>query len=221
MPAVVIVVLSLSAPIFGQPVVALRWGGNMSKIGGSLHQGPPRKTMRIGASVNIPIKNRISLQAYADYARKGSDKDYIYYYHIGLLIDYIELSGLGVFKIFAPSRGPSLSILAGPTIAFKIKNRGEEIMARRYGQGQTVNNSEAKIYSFYFKTIDLGLAGGIGTQMKIFGPLIVTADILYTRSIRPINKTTFYDIAGDMPEEHGLTNFAFSACVGIGVELGR
>ena len=169
--------------------------------------------MRIGTSVTIPIQDRFCLQAHGDYVPKGAQKDEVYYY-FGLHIDYIELSGLGVFTVFAPSRGPSLSILAGPTIAFKIKNRGEEILAKRYGQGQN---------RFEFKSIDFGFAGGISTQIAIFRPLIVTTEILYTRSIRSINKTTFYiiDFDSHTAEKRGLMNHALSFSVGLGFPVSR
>ena len=213
MSILVLLMMSYSAPIFGQHIVAVRWGGNMTKIGGFDHQGTPRRSMRIGASVTIPIQNRFSLQAHGDYVPKGAQKDEVYYY-FGLHIDYIELSGLGVFTIFAPSRGPSLSILAGPTIAFKISNRGEEILAKRFGQGQD---------RFDFKSMDFGFAGGIGTQIAIFKPWIVTTEILYTRSIRSINKTTFYiiDFDSHTAEKRGLMNHALSFSVGLGFSYGR
>ena len=213
MSILVLLMMSYSAPIFGQHIVAVRWGGNMTTIGGFDHQGTPRRSMRIGASVTIPIQDRFSLQARGDYIPKGAGKNYIYHY-FGLHIDYIELSGLGVLTIFAPSRGPSLSILAGPTIAFKISNRGEEILAKRFGQGQD---------RFDFKSMDFGFAGGIGTQIAIFKPWIVTTEILYTRSIRSINKTTFYiiDFDSHTAEKRGLMNHALSFSVGLGFPVSR
>ena len=213
MSILVLLTMSYSAPIFGQHIVAVRWGGNMTTIGGFDHHSTPRRSMRIGTSVTIPIQDRFSLQARGDYIPKGAGKNYIYHY-FGLHIDYIELSGLGVLTIFAPSRGPSLSILAGPTIAFKITNRGEEILARRYGQGQD---------RFEFKSMDFGFAGGIGTQIAIFRPLIVTTEILYTRSIRSINKTTFYiiDFDSHTAEKRGLMNHALSFSVGLGFPVSR
>ncbi|MYB57023.1 MAG: hypothetical protein F4X51_11580 [Gemmatimonadetes bacterium] len=215
MSILVLLIMSYSAPIFGQHIVAIRWGGNMTKIGGFDHHGAPRRSMRIGASVTVPIQNRFSLQAHGDYVPKGAGEDDFYYY-TGLYIDYIELSGLGAFTVFAPSRGSSLSmsILAGPTIAFKIKNRGEEILAKRYGQGQD---------RFDFKSIDFGFAGGIGTQIAIFKPWIVTTEILYTRSIQSINKTTFYivDYDSHTAEKRGLMNHALSFSIGLGFSYGR
>ncbi len=213
MSILVLLIMSYSAPIFGQHIVAVRWGGNMTTIGGFNHQGTPRRSMRIGTSVTIPIQNRFSLQAHGDYVPKGAQEDEVYYY-FGLHIDYIELSGLGVFTVFAPSRGPSLSILAGPTIAFKISNRGEEILAKRFGQGQD---------RFDFKSIDFGFAGGIGTQIAIFKPWIVTTEILYTRSIQSINKTTFYIVDYDSytAEKRGLMNHALSFSIGLGFSYGR
>ena len=58
MSILVLLMMSYSAPIFGQHIVAVRWGGNMTTIGGFDHRGSPRRSMRIGASVTIPIQDR-------------------------------------------------------------------------------------------------------------------------------------------------------------------
>ena len=55
MSILVLLIMSSSAPIFGQHIVGVQWGGNMTKIGGFDHQGAPRRSMRIGTSVTIPI----------------------------------------------------------------------------------------------------------------------------------------------------------------------
>ena len=212
MSILVLLIMSYSAPIFGQRIVTVRWGGNMTQILGLESLGHPRKSIRMGVSVVIPIRDRFNLQIGGDYVPKGGLRDNIHYGIIELDIDYIELSGLGIVTIISPRRAPSLSILAGPTVAFKVRNEGEDPLASRYGGG-----------SFDFKTVDFGIAGGIGTQMAISKTLTVSAQLRYTLGIRSINKTTFYIIDYDShtAEKRGLTNHTISFCIGLGFPVSR
>ncbi len=108
--ALVFMVLSLSAsaPISGQPVITVKFGLNETHI---TTRDYPYKSMRMGASIAIPTHNRHGLQFGIDYVRKGE---------IGLEIAYIEFSGLGTVLVISSSHGLSLSILAGPAVAIKI-----------------------------------------------------------------------------------------------------
>ena len=209
----ILLALSCSVPAYGQPIVAVRWGGNLTKLGGLVTFSEPRKSISMGVSVAIPIRDRFSLQVGGDYVPKGV-REYGHYGHLKLDIDYVEFSGLGIVTLIAPHRAPSLSILAGPTVAFKVRNEGEDPLARRYGGG-----------AFHFKTLDFGIAGGIGTQMTISKAMIVKAQLRYTLGIRSINKTTFYvyviDVQDRGAEKRGLTNHAISFCIGIGFPYGR
>ena len=210
MSILVLLTMFYSAPIFGQSIVTIRWGGNLTKLGGLVRIDQPRKSISMGVSVAIPIRDRFSLQFGGDYVPKGVRED-LHYGHLILDIDYVEFSGLGIVTIISPRRAPSLSILAGPTVAFKVRNEGEDPLASRYGGG-----------SFDFNTLDFGIAGGIGTQMAISKTLTVSAQLRYTLGIRSINKTVFYVInAQDGAEKRGLTNHAISFCIGLGFPVSR
>ena len=210
MSILVLLIMSYSAPVFGHPIVTVRWGGNLTKLGGLVSFSQPRKSISMGVSVAIPIRDRFNLQFGGDYVPKGV-RDDLHYGHLILDIDYIEFSGLGIVTIISPRRAPSLSILAGPTVALKVRNEGEDPLARRYGGG-----------SFNFKTLDFGISGGIGTQMAISKAMIVKAQLRYTLGIRSINKTVFYVInAQDRAEKRGLTNHAISFCIGLGFPVSR
>ena len=118
MSILVLLTMFYSAPIFGQSIVTIRWGGNLTKLGGLVRIGQPRKSISMGVSVAIPIRDRFSLQFSGDYMPKGVRED-LHYGHLILDIDYVEFSGLGIVTIISPRRAPSLFILAGPTVAFK------------------------------------------------------------------------------------------------------
>ena len=214
MSILVLLMMSYSAPVFGQRIVTIRWGGNMTQILGLESLGHPRKSISIGVSIAIPIQDRFSLQFSGDYMPKGGLRDNIHYGIIELDIDYIEFSGLGAITIFAPSGAPSFSILAGPTIAFKTRHEGEDQLGWRYG---------GRKRHFEFKTVDFGLAGGIGTQIPFFfDELVVKAELLYTRGIRSINTTRVYavilnyDTKTITEENLSMINHAISFTVGFG-----
>lgn len=215
MSILALLMLFYSAPAYGQSesIVAIRWGGNMTTISGLEVGGTSRTGIKIGISATIPIQERFSLLFGTDYVPKGV-REHLHYGITELAIDYIEFSGLGNLTIFAPSRGPSLSILAGPTIAFKVRHEGEDPLGRRYGGREQF---------FEFKTVDFGLAGGIGTQIPFFDDqLAVKAELLYTLGIRAINTTRVYAIIQHYDtrtiEEKSLsmTNHAISFTVGLG-----
>ncbi len=108
-------------------------------------------------------------------------------------IDYIEFSGLAIIALISPRRAPSLSILIGPMLAFKVKSVLTGLVSY---QGDLPE----------FSHQDYGIVGGIGTQMAIFGAMTVKAELLYTRNFRPVHKTT---------GPPGLTNRAISFTVGL------
>ena len=207
---ILVLMISYSAPIFGQSIVAVRGGTNLTNIRGTEVANTVRKSVRMGVSIVIPIRGRFSLQFGGDYVPKGGFSDH--FPNLELNIDYIEFSGLGTITIISPRRAPSLYILAGPTVAFKVRNEGEDPLERRYRK-----------YPFEFNTLDFGIAGGIGMQMAFYDGIIGKAELLYTRSIRSINKTSFYayDLSGG-PEVKGIMlNQALFFSIGFGFPYGR
>ena len=205
MSILVLAFLFCSAPIFGQTEFAIRGGWNLTNFSGKVtYFGIARESVKIGASMTIPMWNRLSLQFGGDYVSKGADSFIDYKIHV----DYIEYSGLATVTLIVPRRLPSFSILIGPTAAFKVRTQGTDELARRYWRDQ-----------FEFKTLDFGIAGGIGMQMAISDAMILKAELLWTEGIRSINKTAPYD--PNFNAETSIKNRAISACVGLGFPYGR
>ncbi len=194
-----------SIPVFGQPTLAIRGGVNLTTIRGHVvHLGEPRPSIRMGAAVVIPIRGRFSLQFGGDYVPKGAG-DNISFDNLELNIAYIELSGLTVLTLISPRRAPSLSILAGPTVAFKVRNAGKNPIARRYWKNR-----------FEFKTLDFGITSGISTEMAISEAMTVKTELLYTEGIRSIRKTVVYNPNYSVENAAGMTNRAIAFCMGLG-----
>lgn len=205
---ILVLMISYSTPVFGQPTFTVRGGVNATTLSAArtvnlttssgnvfkfspLGQGQRRRaSIRIGAAVVIPAWNRLSLQFGGDYVQKGADES-LRDYEVN--IDYIEFSGLAIIALISPRRAPSLSILIGPVLAFKVKSVLTGLVSY---QGDLPE----------FSHQDYGIVGGIGTQMAIFGAMTVKTELLYTRNIRPVHKTT---------GPPGLTNRAISFTVGL------
>lgn len=204
MGIIIPMVLFWSAPVFGQTTFAIKGGWNLTNFGGYVgYFGSPRTGVKIGASVTVPIHSRLGLQISGDYVPKGGNAAF-YYEGTKTYIDYIEFSGLATFTLIAPRHLPVFSILIGPTAAFKIRTNGSEAFARRYWKDE-----------FEFKTIDFGIAGGIGTEIAISKRVTFKAELVLTQSVSAVNKTTIYD-SNSGNEKVNLTNRGISLCAGIG-----
>ena len=68
---ILVLMISYSAPIFGQSIVAVRGGTNLTNIRGTEVANTVRKSVRMGVSIVIPIRGRFSLQFGGDYVPKG------------------------------------------------------------------------------------------------------------------------------------------------------
>ena len=208
MGILIFAVLSYPASISGQPTFSVREGLNLATLSGEIMDRRPvnaRATLKLGISGTFPVRGRFGFQLNGDYVQKGAH-DFLYDFIIE--VDYIEFSGLVNITLISPYHAPSLSILAGPSVAFKVRSEGEGQLARRHGRDR-----------FEFKTTDFGIIAGLGTQMTFSEAMIIKAELLYTEGIRSINKTAPYD--PNFNAETSIKNRGFSACVGLGFPYGR
>ena len=210
MDILIFAVLSYPTSIIGQPTLSVREGLNLATLSGEIMDRGPvnaRATLKMGVSGTFPVRGRFGFQLNGDYVQKGAH-DSLYDFIIE--VDYIEFSGLVNITLISPYRAPSLSILAGPSVAFKVRSEGEGQLARRHWRDR-----------FEFKTTDFGIIVGLGTQMTFSEAMIIKAELLYTEGIRSINKTIFDDPNYRMEKANSIRNRALSACVGLGFPYGR
>ena len=207
MGILIFAVLSYPASIFGQPTLSIREGLNLATLSGEIMDRRPvnaRATLKLGVSGTFPVQGRFGFQLNGDYVQKGA-QDLLYDFIIE--VDYIEFSGLFNITLISPYHAPSLFILAGPSVAFKVRSEGEDHLERHWGD------------RFEFKTTDFGIIVGLGTQMTFSEEMIIKVELLYTEGIQSINKTAPYD--PDFNAETSIKNRGISFCIGLGFPYGR
>ena len=103
--------MNFPIPIFGQTTLAIRGGMNRATMSGSNgnEEVDARTGIKVGASATIPMQERFSLQLGGNYVQKGGrgplEGDDL---SLSLNLDYIELSGLGVFNLMPSESAASV-----------------------------------------------------------------------------------------------------------------
>lgn len=177
MGILIFAVLSYPASIIGQPTLSVREGLNLATLSGEIMDRRPvntRATLKMGVSGTFPVRGRFGFQLNGDYVQKGAHDSL---YDSIIEVDYIEFSGLVNITLISPYHAPSLFILAGPSVAFKVRSEGEGQLARRHSRDR-----------FEFKTTDFGIIVGLGTQMTFSEALVIKAELLHTEGIRDVDK---------------------------------
>ena len=186
--SIVIGIMTLAAmnfptSIFGQTTIAIQGGLSRATVGGSdAENADARIGITLGASATIPIQEKFSLQFGGNYVQKGAKTE-----EEGLEgkinADYIELSGLGVFNLTPSGSQASVYMLVGPSVAFNTKCEGSV--------SGTILSESINISSDCgeeTKSLDLGITGGIGTEMAMSEGMTFSIDLLYTLGLLSVDK---------------------------------
>ena len=211
-----LVAMNFPTPIFGQTTLAIHGGMSRATIGGddASEEGvdvDARSGIKVGASATIPIQDKFSLRLGSEYVQKGFqgdiDDDFfgIDNVSLGLNLDYIELSGLGVLNLMPSESAASVYMLAGPAVGINVKC---EVVA---GDGSTTVKGNCEDEDLNTKTLDLGITGGIGTEMAISEGMTFSVELLYTLGVQ-----SFSSIEGD-----DIKNRAIALQVGVGFPIGK
>ncbi len=205
---IALVVMNFPIPIFGQTTIAIRGGLSRANVGGAgvSEEGvdlDARTGIKFGASATIPIQGKFSLRLGGDYVQKGYGIkiDNIFGLDLDGLslggdisLDYIELSGLGVVNLTPPESPASVYVLAGPAIGINVKCEAA---------GEDCGDDG-------LKTLDLGITGGIGTEMAISEGMTFSVELLYTLGLLSIDS-----------EGEDIKNRAIALQVGVGFPIGK
>jgi len=195
-----LVALNFPAPIFGQTIIGI--GGGMSRASASGNfdgaDVDARTGIKLGASATIPIQDKFSLRLGGDYVQKGyglsADLEGLSI-SADVSLDYIELSGLSVVNLTPPESAASVYVLAGPVIGINVKCEAAGEDCGDDGDGP--------------KTLDLGITGGVGTEMAMSEGMTFSVELLYTLGLLSI------------AEGEDVKNRAIALQVGVGFPIGK
>ncbi len=209
MSIIVLAAMHYPIPTFGQTTIGIRGGMSRANVGGAgvSEEGvdlDARTGIKFGASATIPIQGKFSLRLGGDYVQKGYGIkiDNIFGLDLDGLslggdisLDYIELSGLGVVNLTPPESPASVYVLAGPAIGINVKCEA--------AAGEDCGDDG-------LKTLDLGITGGIGTEMAISEGMTFSVELLYTLGLLSIDS-----------EGEDIKNRAIALQVGVGFPIGK
>ena len=207
---IALVAMNFPIPIFGQATIGIRGGVSRANVGGEGVDVDARTGIKVGASATIPIQDKFSLRLGGDYVQKGYGIEMVSISSLDLndlgldlddlsfggdvSLDYIELSGLGVVNLTPPESPASVYVLAGPAIGINVKCEAA---------GEDCGDDG-------LKTLDLGITGGIGTEMAISEGMTFSVELLYTLGLLSIDS-----------EGEDIKNRAIALQVGVGFPIGK
>ena len=195
----VLAAMHFPVPIFGQTTLAVRGGLGWATLNDD--DAEVRTGIRGGAFATIPIQNTFGLQIGGNYVQKGAnvtDADA----RASLKLDYIEFSGLGMVR-FSPDGGSaSVYVLAGPSVGFNVK------CAVSASDDDIFVNVGCDDLDINIKP-DVGLTGGVGTEIAISDRMTLSAELQYTLGLLSVTD-----------EEDAAKNRVFALQVGVGFPIG-
>ena len=182
-------------PVVGQTTAVLHAGvtsARLERAGEDDNSDGSRIGVSLGGAVTAGVLPNLGLQFGGTYIQRGASigvlaDDIVNAFYADLKLDYIELSALAKARV--PLGTASLHLLAGPTLSFEVRcatdltyslggDRVESDSGRDYSDvacaerdyGIGVADTEA---------IELGVAGGIGTDFPVGVATRVSLDLLY------------------------------------------
>ena len=197
---IALVAMNFPTSIFGQTTIGIRGGMSRASASGNFDGADvdARTGIKLGASATIPIQDKFSLRLGGDYVQKGyglSANLEGLSISADVSLDYIELSGLGVVNLTPPESAASVYVLAGPAMGINVKCEAAGENCGDDGNGP--------------KTTDLGITGGIGTEMAMSEGMTFSVELLYTLGILSI------------AEGEDVKNRAIALQVGVGFPIGK
>ena len=195
-----LVAMNFPTSIFGQTTLAIQGGMSRASASGNFDGADvdARTGIKLGASATIPIQDKFSLRLGGDYVQKGyglsADLEGLSI-SADVSLDYIELSGLGVVNLTPLESAASVYVLAGPAIGINVKCEAAGEDCGDDGDGP--------------KTLDLGITGGIGTEMAMSEGMTFSVELLYTLGLLSI------------AEGEDVKNRAIALQVGVGFPIGK
>ena len=189
-----------AAPVAAQSMLSVRIGPSLAKFGGDSPGQYIKYSMHTGVSatvsLSVPFGHRLGLETGIGYVSKGTKRTYANGADVSL--DYFEIP---ILLDLSLTRTRGMSILVGPTVAFKARC---EINASPYG-GPC---DEATAFYVHTKGTDVGLATGVRFENRGSRRVRMVLEALYETSLQSIDR-----------DGGNLRNRAFVIQVGMGFPL--
>ena len=199
-----LVAMNFPSPIFGQTTLAIQGGMSRATVGGSDAENADALIgITLGASATIPLQDKFSLRLGGNYVQKGA-KIQDGGLEGKINVDYIELSGLGVFKLAPSESQASLYMLVGPSVAFNTKCEGS-VSGSLFSEDISLSDDCGENTNSF----DFGITGGIGAGMAISEQMTFSVDLLYTLGILSADKVD------------DIKNRTLTLRAGIGFPIGK
>ena len=199
-----LVAMNFPSPIFGQTTLAIQGGMSRATVGGSDAENADALIgITLGASATIPMQDKFSLRLGGNYVQKGA-KIQDGGLEGKINVDYIELSGLGVFKLAPSESQASLYMLVGPSVAFNTKCEGS-VSGSLFSEDISLSDDCGENTNSF----DFGITGGIGAGMAISEQMTFSVDLLYTLGILSADKVD------------DIKNRTLTLRAGIGFPIGK
>ena len=188
MTVIALVPLNLPVLVLGQTTLVIRGGMSRATLDGQDELEQKGRTgLILGASANIPVRDRLGLRLDAGYVQKGTESEGdSELAGLGFNLDYLELSGLGVVKLGSPGSQASLYVLAGPSMAYltncEVWAEGRDWEGDRFSASASCDEESTK-------SIDLGVTGGVGVEVPISQQMRLSIDLQYTAGLLTSSRT--------------------------------
>lgn len=165
----------------GEVRFGAKGGLNLSSVGGDAYYSgfggfDSRTSFHIGALVEIPVSEKISVQPEVLYSSQGSKFDFGFLYggSNAVKLDYVNIPIMGKYHVIA-----GLSGELGPVIGFLVKAEQEvdDLDPIEFTRASTVDVKDS------YKSIDIAI--GIGATYRF--PMGVFGSLRYNKGLQNIN----------------------------------
>ena len=229
------VLLTLAAPVRAQVTLSLMGGVNRTSLGtdaDGASRAPVFESltrMSIGLAATLPVSDRFGLQLGGHYAEKGGRLDVLGVmammgdmfggfeemppgasFDADYEMNYVELSALA--RVGFPLSGERVSghLLAGPALGLRSSCAAVVRLSGLDEPPVNVSSDCDEAGLDYFRTIDIGLAGGAGIDIGLTDSIDVHLGLLYTLGLSNV----FEDFGGSAKHR------ALTIRTGLGMPIG-
>lgn len=209
--------LTLPTMLSAQASVGFRGGLSMASVSGDDVEDLTSTTgVNIGAFVNFPVSDIVSIQVGAGFAQKGAEEDdeavSIDAFPTKIRVNYVEVPLL--LKIAPPTSGSvAFNLFVGPAIGFKAGCSVSVIGGPEVNPlGEDSLDCDDPELDIQLTSTDFGAMGGVGVDIAVGDRTSLVIQGFYNLGLTNINDTD--------AEDESAKNGAFSLLAGLSFTVG-